>query len=189
MRCPRVDLVGQFDFSPADFILAHRAATHPAIRGRKIFYEGESLTFPGRERRCVIYDKIKKATGKPGLIARAEWQLHGAALRHDFGGQTMGLQTLRVEKCYKVYRRLCMGFAPARVPVVSGMASLLALAASENFCIQGIPFFDIWMRGKHPKTVQRVRREIQRQAFKTLNFDWQQLLPERFDDFPIINAA
>lgn len=83
--CSRLDVVGQFIINPRDVITAHRECSHPAIRKGKVYYEGESLAFRGKERLCRMYDKIKEATGKPGTVTRVEWQLRGDSLRRDFG--------------------------------------------------------------------------------------------------------
>jgi hypothetical protein len=46
--------------------------------------------------------------------------------------------------------------------------------------------FDFWARGKHPKTVRRVRREVAKHRESTFLIDWHRLLPEEFSDFPIV---
>lgn len=86
--CSRLDVVGQFIINLRDVITAHRECSHPAIRKGKVYYEGESLAFRGKERLCRIYDKIKEVTGKPGTVTRVEWQLRGDSRAVTSGGTT-----------------------------------------------------------------------------------------------------
>jgi hypothetical protein len=46
--------------------------------------------------------------------------------------------------------------------------------------------FDFWARGKHPKTVRRVRREVAKHRENTFAIAWRKLLPEEFSEFPMV---
>ena len=185
-RCTRLDLVGQFLVEPQDMLTAHRESTHPRIRGRKSYYEGESLHFVGKERHLRIYDKVKEMSGKPGHVTRVEWQLRGEAMRHDLNRDFIGLKNLTIEDLYAEYRRLCLELVPSSLPVDSTLYDILAAAGREGTKLQGLALFDFWARGKHPKTVRRVRREVAKRRECTFSIDWHQLLPPDFGDFPIV---
>jgi hypothetical protein len=98
-RCTRLDLVGQFLVEPADMLAAHRETMHPRIRGRKSYYEGESLHFVRKERHLRIYDKVNEMQGKPGQVTRVEWQLRGEAMRHDMNRDFVAFKNLTIEDC------------------------------------------------------------------------------------------
>ena len=179
-RCTRLDLVAQFLIEPSDMMLAHRETAHPRVRGRKSYYVGESLHFVGKERRCRIYDKVKEMQGKPGHVTRVEWQLRGDALRHDMRRDFVALRNLNIEDCYDAFRRLCMEFEPKALPALSDFCDLLAAGIRDGLMVGGIPFFDAWARGKHPKTVRRVRGEIAKRRAEVFKVEWQKLLPDDF---------
>jgi len=186
-RFTRLDLVGQFLIEPADMIAAHKETCHPRIRGGKSHYEGESLHFVGKERHCRIYDKMKESEHRSGHVTRVEWQLRSNAICRDFDRDQITLRTLTIEDCYGVYRRLCSEFVPASLPVDSTLYDILAVAAREGTKLQGVAVFDFWGRGKHPKTVRRVRREVAKRRIETFKIDWHGLLPEEFSDFPMVD--
>ena len=186
-RVTRLDLVGQFLVEPQDMLAAHRETMHPRIRGRKSYYEGESLHFVGKERHLRIYDKVKEMQGKPGHVTRVEWQLRGEALRHDMNRDFVGLKNLMIEDCYASYRRLCLELVPSSLPVDSTLYDILAAAGREGTKLQGLALFDFWARGKHPKTVRRVRREVAKRRESTFSIDWQRLLPEEFNEFQMVD--
>jgi hypothetical protein len=179
-RCCRLDLVGQFLVEPKDMLTAHRETMHPRIRGRKSYYEGESLHFVGKERHCRIYDKVKEMQGKPGHVTRVEWQLRGDALRHDLNRDLVALRNLNAEECYGAYRRLCLEFQPKSLPVDSTIYDILAVGVREGTTIAGIPLIDYWAQGKHHKTVRRVKGEIAKRRVETFKVNWVELLPEEF---------
>jgi hypothetical protein len=97
------------------------------------------------------------------------------------------LRNLTIEDCYGVYRRLCSEFMPASLPVDSTLYDILAVAAREGTKLQGVAVFDFWARGKHPKTIRRVRREVAKRRIETFRIDWHRLLPEEFSDFPMVD--
>lgn len=185
-RCTRLDLVGQFLVEPRDMLAAHRETMHPRIRGRKSYYEGESLHLVGKERHLRIYDKLKEMQGKSGHVTRIEWQLRGGAMRHDMNREFIGLKNLTIEDCYAAYRRLCLELAPSSLPVDSTLYDILAVGGREGTKLQGLALFDFWARGKHSKTVCRVRREVAKRRANTFSIDWPKLLPEDFRAFRIV---
>ena len=73
---------------------------------------------------------------------------------------------------------------PSSLPVDSTLYDILAVASREGTKLQGLPLFDYWARGKHPKTIRRVRREVVKRREQTFSIDWRKLLPEEFSDFP-----
>jgi len=186
-RCTRLDLVAQFLVEPRDMMLAHRESMHPRIRGRKSCYEGESLHFVGKERHCRIYDKCKEMRLGPGHVTRVEWQLRGEALRHDLNRDFVALRNLTIEDCYGSYRRLCLEFEPKALPANSTTYDMLSAGIREGTTLLGVPLFDCWARGKHPKTVRRVRGEVAKRRVDTFKIDWHALLPEEFSEFPMID--
>jgi hypothetical protein len=186
-RCTRLDLVAQFLIEPSDFMLAHRETNHPRIRGRKSHYEGESLHFVGKERHCRIYDKVKEMQGKPGHVTRVEWQLRGNALRHDMRRDFVAFCHLSIEDCYDAYRRLCMEFEPRSLPACSDLYDLLAAGIRDGATVGGVPLFDSWARGKHSKTVRRVRREIAKRRAEVFKIDWKKMLPDDFGAFSMVD--
>ncbi len=186
-RCTRLDLVGQFLVEPQDMLTAHREGTHPRIRGRKSYYEGESLHFVGKERHLRIYDKVKEMNGKPGHVTRVEWQLRGDAMRHDMNRDFIGLKNLTIEDCYAAYRRLCLELVPTSLPVDSTLYDILAAAGREGTKLRNLALFDFWARGKHPKTVRRVRREVAKRRESTFSIDWYKLLPAEFGEFHCVD--
>ncbi len=187
--CTRLDLVGQFLIEPRDMMVAHRETNHPRIRGRKSYYEGESLHFVGKERHCRIYDKMREMQGKPGHVTRVEWQLRGEAMRHDMKRDCVALKNLGIEECYDAYRRLCVEFQPKSLPAVSAVYDILAMGVREGVMIGGIPLFDCWARGKHPKTARRVRNEIAKRRVETFAVDWAKLLPVEMPLFKMVDAT
>lgn len=139
-------------------------------------------------RRCRIYDKSKEANGRPGSVTRVEWELRDPALRQEFGSNAVGISQLLIENCYQAYRRLCQDFAPIRIPAFSRRADFFALLEHEKIEVRGVPAFDLLTRGMHPKSVRRLRREVQGRKWAEIDLDWRQLLPERFEDFQMIDA-
>ena len=186
-RCTRLDLAAQFLIEPRDMMLAHRETMHPRIRGRKSYYEGESLHYVGKERHCRIYDKAKEVLGMPGHVTRVEWQLRGDALRHDMRRDLVALRYLSIEDCYEAYRRLCVEFEPKSLPACSDLYDLLAAGVREGVAVSGVPLFDCWARGKHSKTVRRVRREIAKRRAEVFKIDWKKMLPDDFGAFSMVD--
>jgi len=186
-RCTRLDLVAQYLVEPSDMMLAHRETNHPRIRGRKSHYFGESLHFVGKERHCRIYDKVKEMQGKPGHVTRVEWQLRGNALRHDIRRDFVAFLNLNIEDCYDAYRRLCLEFEPKSLPACSDLYDLLANGVRNGDTLGGVPVLDAWSRGKHPKTIRRVRREIAKRRAKVFKVDWRKLLPDDFGVFVVVD--
>jgi len=93
---------------------------------------------------------------------------------------------LTIEDCYAAYRRLCLELVPSSLPVDSTLYDILAAAGQEGTKLQGLALFDFWARGKHPKTVRRVRREVAKRRTNTFAIDWLKLLPEEFREFPVV---
>jgi len=60
------------------------------------------------------------------------------------------------------------------------------VAGREDTQRQGVAIFDFWARGKHPKTVRRVRREVAKRRESTFSIDWHRPLPEEFSAFPMV---
>ena len=75
---------------------------------------------------------------------------------------------------------------PSSLPVDSTLYDILAVGSREGTKLQGLALFDFWARGKHPKTVRRVRREIGKRRENSFAIDWKKLLPEEFSIFPIV---
>ena len=80
----------------------------------------------------------------------------------------------------------CLELVPSSLPVDSTLYDILAVGGREGTKLQGLALFDFWARGKHPKTVRRVRREVAKRREQTFSIDWRRLLPEEFSEFPIV---
>ena len=132
-----------------------------------------------------IYDKVKEMQGKPGHVTRVEWQFRGEALRHDMNRDFVAFKSLTIEDCYASHRRLCLELVPSSLPVDSTLYDILAAAGREGTKLQSLALFDFWARGKHPKTVRRVRREIAKRRANTFSIGWHKLLPEEFSELPM----
>jgi len=75
---------------------------------------------------------------------------------------------------------------PSSLPEDSTLYDILAAAGREGTKLQGLALFDFWARGKHEKTIRRVRREVAKRREQMFSIDWQKLLSEEFSDFPIV---
>lgn len=184
----RVDLCAQFRFPPDLMILAHREAVHPCFRRRPDHYRGGSLRFVGSERVCKFYDKLHEMSRQPGDVVRVEWELRSRALARDFGREPVVLGGLRIDDCYQTFRRLCLAFEPAPPPAARpSVADMLTVGIRDGVELGGIPIFDFWARGRAPRTVRRMRLEVARRCPAVFSVDWRALLPERLQDFPMVD--
>ena len=93
---------------------------------------------------------------------------------------------LTIEDCYASYRRLCLELVPSSLPEDSTLYDILAAAGREGTKLQGLALFDYWARGKHPKTIRRVRREVAKRRESTFAIGWNNLLPEEFSEFHMV---
>ena len=75
---------------------------------------------------------------------------------------------------------------PSSLPEDSTLYDMLAVGGREGTKLQGIGIFDFWARGKHPKTIRRVRGEVAKRRENTFSIDWHRLLPEEFSRFPMV---
>jgi hypothetical protein len=98
----------------------------------------------------------------------------------------IGLKNLTIEDCYAAYRRLCLALVPSSLPEDSTLYDLLAVGGREGTKLTGLAVFDFWARGKHPKTVRRIRREVAKRRESSFSIDWHRLLPEEFSAFQMV---
>jgi hypothetical protein len=98
----------------------------------------------------------------------------------------IALKNLTIENCYAAYRRICLELVLSSLPEDSTLYDLLAVGGREGTKLQGLALFDFWARGKHPKTVQRVRREVAKRRESSFSIDWHRLLPEKFSAFQMV---
>lgn len=172
----RVDLVYQFRGDPAKFVLAHRHARHPRIRGKVHNYSDRSLVFKGSEMRITIYDKLREITGKNGDVTRVEIRLGGRRLKEELGAGEL-VTSLNFNTCYQAYRRILMGFQPVSIPEASGIAQLLAVSERERWTSNGVSAFDIYASGLCERQIRRLRSAMANLRPEVHSFDWSTLLP------------
>jgi hypothetical protein len=172
----RVDLVWQFRGDPARFILAHRHARHPRLRGDPVLYEARSLALEGSEMRIDIYDKTREQFKRNGDIVRVEVQLRGERLKEELGAGNR-VTKLDFGDCYTAYRRIMLGFCPAAIPDVGTIGHFLAIGEREDWQAEGIPAFEIYTADLSDRQRRRLQKQMAAARPTVHQIDWAQLLP------------
>ena len=176
----RVDLVKQFRASSSDLIAAHRASRHPAMRSGGCEWFGESIAWKGKERMLRMYDKLQEA-GKlrePSNVTRLELETKGRAMERDLGPRVNRLPVLTFDACYSAYRAQVMRLQPTSLPAAEGWIEFLAMLQRYGVTVQGVPVFEVWMRGKGKSTIRRVRAQIAAVRPSYWSWNWAEVLPE-----------
>lgn len=184
-RFTRVDLCWQFAICPQLFILAHRHSNHPLFRGNvnlwRDKYRITGIEFKSKSAKSLskikIYDKTDRKVSRTRKVTRVEIQLQARALRqHLNGGREV--THLDINRAYDCYRKILLGFDPAKTSPVPATAKLQALLMHAEKA--GYPLFDYYSRSLSNQQIYRIRRGWADVSKKMLNFDWEELLPPTF---------
>jgi len=178
----RIDLVGHAGISPEMLVRVYKNFRLPRIRRDPIHYPGESLLWRGSKRKCRLYDKRLRNSGRPGDMTRIEWELHGSTITTEFGKVTT-LDHLSIEVCYAVFHRLCRGFTPRCLAQKGNLSTILAMANAEKWCFGKIPLAEHLKGWRNPKVFQRLQQRAAVTELDLLKIDLQAYFPEDFSSY------
>ena len=178
----RVDACWHVNGKPSDVLNLHRYAKHPKVRKSSVFYEGESIHFPGTERHLRIYDKGKEQRKTPDTICRVELQLRTKALRKEHGLE-LGehLQDPNGEMAYDILRRFCWQFQDVKYSQSPHLLGILAraVALEQTWNDTDEFIYETWKRDKSRSSVHRMNKKITAYNLDSQysTFSWKDQLP------------
>jgi hypothetical protein len=181
----RVDACWHVNHKPSEVLNLHRYAKHPKVRKSSVFYEGESIHFPGTERHLRIYDKGKEQKTRADKICRVELQLRTKALRKEHGLE-LGehLQDPNGQMAYDILRRFCWQFQDVKYSQSPHLLGILAraVAVEQTWNDTGELMYSTWARSKNRATVYRMNKKITAYNLDSQysTFSWKDQLPSDY---------
>lgn len=182
----RVDLVWQFQHSPAALIRAHRHCVFPRCQVNKREYSERSASWDYCDKRIIMYDKRLKDRRAPGNVVRVEVQLHKEPLKQYLAGDADYVTELNFARCYQAYRTLMITFAPSQ-PVTTPQNKYEAFALMERQAqAAGIDSpMELFLSTMKPRTAREWRRQFTSAQLRIENFRWEDVLPESGPPIPV----
>jgi hypothetical protein len=175
-RVVRIDLCTQFIGAASVWIGALKYARHSLIRKPNRIYEDETLYLKGRELEFCIYDKgLQSGLGR-GNFVRLELRLKTPRLVSKCFGAELFFADLSFDKCYRVYRELCLGLTTETVlgsDQTITVATLLLLAESMGHRDLVSQAFGAMSR----VTRSRTKKRMQASSLKRAEINLSALLP------------
>ena len=206
-RWTRIDMVWNFKGNINDYIACFQNSKHPRVRSAVRVYQGESISWKGKQVEIQIYDKLKEkgATeiAKDGeTIVRAEIRqkvspdkLHSKGQEQPFSlicEPCLGGYKPNFAKAYTFYRNSMVQLSPKSIPLMcsrSPMDFIAYLQADQLTDTQGVPLVDIYLRGKSRATKYRTMREIKNRVIQHKYINFHQILPEEEPPIPVDRSS
>ena len=189
-RWTRLDLVWNFIGNINEYIACFRSTRHPSVRKATRVFDGESISWKGRQTEIQIYDKMKEKgiyTNNNRTIVRAEIRKqipkHSDKydLTTDLCDPVMGGYYPNFDKCYKYYREQMTLLSPKEIPALSSRSPIDFLAYLQANGLtdqQGVLLVDLWLANKSKASKYRIMKQLKDSVVKHKFINFHALLPE-----------
>ena len=196
-RWTRLDLVWNFIGNINEYIACFRSTKHPSVRKATRVFDGESISWKGRQTEIQIYDKMKEKTGTSNqtrTIVRCEIRKqipkHSDKfdLTTDLCDPVMGGYYPNFDKCYKYYREQMTLLSPKNIPQLSSrspMDFLAYLQANGLTDQQGVLLVDLWLANKSKASKYRIMKQLKDRVVRHKFINFHVLLPEQTTPKPV----
>lgn len=196
-RWTRLDLVWNFIGNINEYIACFRSTRHPSVRKATRVFDGESISWKGRQTEIQIYDKMKEkgvTCNNNRTIVRAEIrkQIPKHTDKYDLTtalcDPVMGGYYPSFDKCYKYYREQMTLLSPKNIPAMSTrspMDFLAYLQANGLTDQQGVLLVDLWLANKSKASKYRIMKQLKDRVVRHKFINFHALLPEENAPKPI----
>lgn len=196
-RWTRLDLVWNFIGNINEYIACFRSTKHPLVRKPTRVYDGESISWKGRQTEIQIYDKMKEkgiVMAHNRTIVRAEIRkkipkhTDKYDLTTDLCDPVMGGYYPNFDKCYKYYRDQMILLSPKIIPDLSSrspMDFLAYLQANGLTDQQGVLLVDHYIANKSKASKYRIMKELKNRVCRHKFINFHALLPEHHLPKPV----